>query len=82
MDAPMSTTLALKADVESVLDLFQPDELLNVVRYQASVPASIWEQRHIDGMVEVCEYIRLTYSNLYPMVESIHRKFRYMEPSY
>ena len=66
---------------QSILDLFQPDQLVSVLRYQADTPSDCWEQRHIDAMVRVCEYLQDVYPLTYDRVAHIHRKFQHREAS-
>jgi hypothetical protein len=67
---------------ESVLDLVLPHQLVSTVKYQADVEDSCWEQRHIDAMNVTCEYIALTYPELYSQVRRVHDRFKNMTPDY
>jgi hypothetical protein len=66
---------------ESLLDLFQPTTLIQTLKYQANTDADWWEQRHIDAMVHVCEYIAVTYPEFYKQIQPIHEQFLHKEAS-
>jgi hypothetical protein len=63
------------AQTQALLDLFQPTELIRTIKYQANTQADWWEQQHIDAMVQMCEYIAVTYPMLYRQVKTIHEQF-------
>ena len=58
-----------------VLDLFQPENIVGAIQYQATAAEADWEQRHIKGMLILCEYVRDTYPGHYKQVERIHKQF-------
>jgi hypothetical protein len=67
------------AQTEYLLDLFQPTTLIQTLKYQADTDADRWDQRHIDAMVRVCEYIAVTYPEFYKQIQPIHEQFLHKE---
>lgn len=63
------------------LDLFIPEVLVSAVRYQHTTDEQLWEQRHINAMNTICEYIRVVYPGEYSQVEAIHHIFQSKEPT-
>jgi hypothetical protein len=60
----------------ALLDLFQPHQLTETLKYQATALASdCWERRHIDAMVNLCEYVAVTYPLMYQQIKHIHERF-------
>lgn len=66
----------------SILDLFDPMSLVHMVTYQGRCDADYWERQHIDAMVEVCDYIKDTYPNMYDKVTALHDRFLTKTPDY
>jgi hypothetical protein len=75
----ITNTMNTVADVDSVLDLFLPVDLVKMLEYQCSTRYELWEQRHIDAMNTVCEYVEEVHPTHYDSIAGIHRKFEYME---
>ena len=65
--------------VDDVLDLVLPVDLVKMLEYQCSTSYELWEQRHIDAMNSVCEYVKEIHPTHYEKVAGIHRKFQYLE---
>ena len=65
----------------NVLDLFQPEVIINTIKYQATSAESDWEQRHIDAMNTACEYMRNVYPVRYQEVVRIHTHFLNKQPN-
>lgn len=60
----------------ATLDLFQPHILIETLKYQATAAMSdCWERRHIDAMVNLCEYVAVTYPLMYQQIKHIHERF-------
>jgi hypothetical protein len=60
----------------NVLDLFQPPAIIDAIIYQATaIESDCWEQRHIEAMKELCEYVRTTYPRQYYKVLVHHQRF-------
>lgn len=60
----------------ATLDLFQPHTLIETLKYQATAAMSeCWERRHIDAMVNLCEYLAVTYPLMYRQIKHIHERF-------
>ena len=66
----------------SLLDLFKPVDLVELVQYHHNTAYSFWEQRHIDALNTVCEYVQDIHPTHYDSIAGIHRKFQLKEPDY
>jgi hypothetical protein len=62
-------------EFDSMLDLFDPMSIIHTLMYQARIDSDCWEERHIRAMINVCEYIKDVYPNMYDKVEYIHKRF-------
>jgi hypothetical protein len=49
--------------------------LIQMVLYQGSLPGELWEQRHIDAMNNVCDYIKDVHPSVYNRVKFTHDRF-------
>lgn len=65
-----------------VLDLLIPEVLVTAVRYQHDVANELWEQRHIDAMNTVCDYLSTVHPAEYDRVARIHRSFQHRTADY
>jgi hypothetical protein len=51
-------------------------QLIETLKYQATAAMSdCWERRHIDAMVNLCEYVAVTYPLMYQQIKHIHEHF-------
>lgn len=62
------------------LDLFIPEVLVSAVLYQHTTDEQLWEQRHINGMNTICDYLQAVHPAEYRKVAAIHQHFQTKEP--
>ena len=70
------------AETDDLLDLILPVNLVELVQYHHNTAYSLWEQRHIDAVNTVCEYVKEIHPTHYDSIAGIHRKVKLMEPDY
>ena len=71
-------TLTEDPTMYDLLDLFDPVALIKVMNYQGReiMCSDWWEQRHIEAMVTIGNYINDTYPAMYKQIEQIHSEFK------
>jgi Fe2+ or Zn2+ uptake regulation protein len=70
-------TLTEDPTMYDVLDLFDPAAIIKAVNYQGKETTSdCWEQRHIEAMVTLGNYISDTYPSMYGQIKQIHSEFQ------
>jgi hypothetical protein len=67
---------------DNLLDLILPKDLVELLQYHNNTAYPLWEQRHIDAMNAVCEYVEEVHPTHYDSIAGIHRKFKLKEPDY
>lgn len=66
----------------SLLDCFEPDAIVHMIRRQSKTDADYWEQKHINVMRTACQYVKDVYPKRYWQVEEAHGKFNKMEGTF
>ena len=71
-------TLTEDPTMYNVLDLFDPAAIIKAINYQGKEPinSDCWEQRHIEAMVTLGNYISDTYPLMYGQIKQIHSEFQ------